>query len=517
MGICFAHLPPADANAPEVDAATGFAFPSLHLTAAVHPFEQPRNYWHSGTATLTGSFADAAVRLRGRGNSTWANRDKRPLRLRFDTPHALIGMTPHRDWILLANHFDPTLLRNHAAFHLSGLLGTLLYTPRSMFVHLYVNGEYLGVYEITDERDNERAGLQFHRDPARSDFFFELDAHLTHRTDEDFIRLAGRYYQLRLPPSSQWNGHLTYLEAFISRADAAIRAQDYRAIRAVLDMPSFIDFFLINEWMKNQDISAYSVFMTLRGAGDARRIHFGPVWDFDHSAGNMLHHAPPQYLHAGAHNSWFAYLLGVPEIFAQVRARWNILYTQYLPATLAHIQHTAARYYADFARNFARHDFLGTPITPTHAEVYTLLSFDAHVHFLLDYLTDRANWLHAYFNGLPLPEIFILQDRDYEAAQASFRTHYIRRNLPHFPHTEIRRNGRPIYLHEPVRLVMGQNFISLDAIYVLFSRIIENPADQPNAIVLEYTVYLPIAPLADAFGYEIHRVSGEHWLDLRER
>ncbi|MCL2603761.1 MAG: CotH kinase family protein [Defluviitaleaceae bacterium] len=100
-------------------------FRSLHLTTYQCPFDIERTLWHDAYLTLEGAFEEEGVRLRGRGNTTWwLGEDKRPLRLRFNEPVFLLGSDyAARDWILLSNHFDYSLLRNYGALTLSRLLG----------------------------------------------------------------------------------------------------------------------------------------------------------------------------------------------------------------------------------------------------------------------------------------------------------------------------------------------------------------------------------------------------------
>lgn len=79
---------------------------------------------------------------RGRGNSTW-NMDKKPYRIKLDEKATLLGMSNDKDWALLANHTDKTLLRNITAFELSRIVG-MKWTPGSLSIDLYMNDQYQG-------------------------------------------------------------------------------------------------------------------------------------------------------------------------------------------------------------------------------------------------------------------------------------------------------------------------------------------------------------------------------------
>jgi len=408
-------------QAPKIDGPDGYiGFPSLHLVSNYDPFDVDRSFWHSGAATMWGAydghnFNNVAVQIRGRGNSTWVQGpEKRPLRLRFPEARHMFGSEyAHRDWVLLANLFDLSLLRNHSAFYLASLLDNLDFTPMSQFVHLYVNGEYMGLYQFTDDRDPApgRGPLVFDSDPALSEFMFELDGHLVgtwvdeNVLDENFFT-AGigdeeRVYDIRFPSQDNWNGHLEYLRDHIRYVDAVIRSRDYEAIDRVIDIPSFIDFYLVQEFMKNIDVGNFSVFMTLRGQGDQRRVHFGPVWDFDRSAGNTLYWTPYTHIHAGLRNHWFRHLMSTPEIYTLVHQRWDEIKDGPIRQMIDHIASLAEHYEASFLRNFEKHNHIlgGDPrwfeLLPQ--ETREIDTFRGQVEYLLEWYEGRIYWLDVFF------------------------------------------------------------------------------------------------------------------------
>ena len=82
---------------------------------------------------------DASATIKGRGNHTWTL-DKRPYQIKFTTAVGPLGMATSRTWVLLANHQDPSLLRNKISYDLANAFG-LQYSPESRFVDLSINGE----------------------------------------------------------------------------------------------------------------------------------------------------------------------------------------------------------------------------------------------------------------------------------------------------------------------------------------------------------------------------------------
>jgi len=384
-----------------------------------------REEWHDGTLTLESeiegfSFSDVAVRIRGRGNSTWwFGEEKRPLRLRFTPPRELLNSgTAHRDWILLANHFDRSLLRNHTALHLGSLLSGLDNTPRSNFIHLYVNGEYVGVYQLTDERnlDIGRTPLVLDPNPEISEYMLEMDGRLRYEPDEEWIswvRVNGYPYEIRFPDDDlSTDAHIAYVYDYLSRVSHAIRSGNFRAIENLIDIPSFVDFFLVQEFVKNPDVGWSSVFMTIRGQGEERRLVMGPLWDFDIGAGNSYYMAEgrwateieqgysPYGLTAATRNYWFREAMQIPQLATIVAERWQEISGNEVYQTIRHIEEVASQFAADFERNFERHQIMGTRLWQEPQEIVDILTFEGQVEHLVDWLERRATWLDEHFSNV---------------------------------------------------------------------------------------------------------------------
>ncbi|RYF44386.1 MAG: hypothetical protein EOO38_18010, partial [Cytophagaceae bacterium] len=97
---------------------------------------------------VTNSF-EADAKLKGRGNFTWGL-PKKPYRIKLNTKASVMGMPADKDWVLLANYTDKTLIRTATVFEFSRRLGTA-WTPRSDFVDVNLNGLNIGSYMLTEQ------------------------------------------------------------------------------------------------------------------------------------------------------------------------------------------------------------------------------------------------------------------------------------------------------------------------------------------------------------------------------
>jgi len=383
-----------------------FDFPSLHINLPGDPFCD-RDVWLTGSMSLTDThqayaFYDRSVQVRGRGNTTWFyGQEKRPLRFRFESEYTMFYSThAHRNWILLANHFDRAMMRNHGAFELARTLHGMDWSPMSVFVHLYINGEYAGVYQLTDERDvgPGRAELTYHENPRWSGFFIELDGHNAE------ITAGERTYTIRWPSGNSLTDHHTrYVTDYLQSVSNAIRRHRWGHIMSLVDIDSFVDFYIVQELWKNQDIGNYSVFMHINGTGRRRRLHMGPVWDFDQTSGNTDFVSEPEGLLAARDNYWFRYLMEMPQFQVLVRERWNEIRHHEVQNTIDNIAMFGRLYYDAFNRNFERHPYImGDPFAWNWVEstvTSQLMTFGEQVDFFVSFLNQRANWLDDFFNA----------------------------------------------------------------------------------------------------------------------
>jgi len=408
-------------------------FPSLHITTIgeEQPFEE-RLLWINSTFTLLSEsghwdFESETGRIRGRGNSSWEHPgsvEKRPLRLRFDRPRQMINSGHFaNDWILIANHFDYSLLRNYSAHFLANSLSGLCWAPFTHFVHLYVNDVYMGVYLLVDERlvGIGRLDLVAHQNPAQSEFLLQMEWSIVLGGGQegiDFIRVNSapggvrgydyhqrRYggmdkdfiYEVRYPHSRfVTSNHMEYVRDYLTRVGMAIRTRDFEEIQQLIDIDSFADFYIIYELFREREVIHRSFFMQIKGTGENRRLHLGPVWDFDFSAGIFCSQRRTSGFAISADDGhyWFYNLMRTPEFFDIVQYRWHNSTRYAVKAMVAHIHDKSLAFQSCFERNFIRFPILGTGIHGSmNTAVVRIESFVGQVDFLTNFLETRSLWL----------------------------------------------------------------------------------------------------------------------------
>ena len=89
-----------------------------------------------------------SVQIRGRGNTSWTW-PKKPYRIKLGRKADLFGMGANKNWVLLANYLDESLLRNTTAQQVAAELG--LVSMDSVWVDVVLNGSYIGNYQLCEQ------------------------------------------------------------------------------------------------------------------------------------------------------------------------------------------------------------------------------------------------------------------------------------------------------------------------------------------------------------------------------
>lgn len=217
------------------------------------------------------------VEIKGRGNSTWGM-DKRPYQIKFDHKVDLLGMGRAKKWVLLANFWDVSQLRNDVALKLAEMLD-MEYTTRGRYVELEIDGDYRGLYYLMHKVDIGKGSVDL-RDPLG--VLVELD---NLHQENCYWSEKGACLTLKdaVNEDMQEVGMNAFVEDF-SLLEAAAEVGDYATVESVIDVESWAKYFLLSEFTVNPDAYATSWFLYKDGEED--KIHAGPAWDYDFALGN---------------------------------------------------------------------------------------------------------------------------------------------------------------------------------------------------------------------------------------
>jgi len=262
-----------------IDVASG-NMEYIHLEKGYEESGEIRLYEKDGSL----SFSGVLESIKGRGNSSWSA-DKKPYSLTFSEDADLLHMGPANRWILLAEGYYSCLnLRNKIVYDVAQAVG-MDYTPEGKWVNLYLNGDYAGLYLLSERNEvhPERVGI----DPENCFLVsMEWDIRLEEQKYPHILTDAGQ--ALRIHHSSL---SAAELDRQWQSAENAIMAEDGvdpvsgKAWQELIDLDSWARKYVLEEVFGNHDGGSFSQFYYYDAAEENAKIHAGPIWDYDLAMG----------------------------------------------------------------------------------------------------------------------------------------------------------------------------------------------------------------------------------------
>jgi len=270
--------------------------------------------------------APLALQIRGRGNYTWTGFNKKPYRLKLAEKEPLLGMTKSKHFVLLAHADDRVgFMRNTLGFAASRCLG-LPWTPSQQPVEVVLNGDYIGLYFLTENIrvDKNRVNVTEQEDFSTQDvdggWLVEID---NYDTDPHITVFEGSYpiwFTYKSPEilSSEQEG---YLQEQMQGIQNAIDARDYAQFSTLVDVDILARYYLVQEILNDYESFHGSCYLN-RQRGSGERWCFGPVWDFGSA---LFNDNDNRFIwDSGYHQVWIgAVCAAFPQFMNLVKTIWT--------------------------------------------------------------------------------------------------------------------------------------------------------------------------------------------------
>lgn len=385
---------------------TEFKLPEIYIRTDTALSELDRYEYSVCTYTMTNTLQnfgikDASGYVRGRGNSTWQYFEKKPFRIKFDEKIDLLGMGEDKDWVLLSNAVDYTLMRNDIAMNIANILG-LSYTPECRWVQIFYNDEYLGIYLLCEqvETGKNRVDIEipYGAEDIDINYLLELGGELEGFTlpeVEDANENWGNYFSCEIvyPKKNMvTKDQKEYLETYMQLVNSAILERDWEEIQELVDVDSFAEWYLVNEIMLNGDMG-WSMFAYKK---QGEKLYLGPVWDFDQScgvSGTGGNDYETWYPETSSQNAWFNSLIEMQEFRDVLSKHWNNKLPE-IKEFLIEERGKSELYRKDIEANYERWDVLGRAEWRMLDEIGKLKTYDENVDYLFEWLGHRIDWIN---------------------------------------------------------------------------------------------------------------------------
>ena len=387
---------------------------------------------------------DGFVGIEFRGSSSQALFDKKSYGLELwdsdgnDIDASIFGFPEEEDWILYGPYSDKSLIRNVLIYELSNDIGR--YAARTKLCDLYINDDAQGTYVFMEKlkRDKSRIDISklgpeeitgeditggyilkidkttgngggtgtyslFNSFPSR----YDVDGNETFSTQTHFQYEYPKAENI-VEPQKQ------YIRSYISDFEDALASDDYAdpmdGYAAYIEVESFVDYFILNEFAHNPDAYRLSTYLY---KDKNEKLSMGPIWDFNIAFGNSDFcdgGEPDTWVYrynescpndAWLVTFWWKKLLSDPVFSDRVKARYAELRTTTLSLTSINnkidnhtqfLNDTGSSY-----RNFNQWQVIGNYIWPNRN---VSLSYDGEVDYLKDWIRERVNWMDANIENL---------------------------------------------------------------------------------------------------------------------
>lgn len=341
-------------------------------------------------------------RIRGRGNSTFLVYPKKPYRVKLDEGLKIFGMGKDKDWVLLAEYCDKSLLRTTYLNTVAKTVG-LPWTPDAVHVSLYLNGEYEGIYLLTEaiEKGKKKVNIEDDGFLIENDNYWNQEP-LYVRTD-----WTGRCFTFKYPDAGGGEivsgyDNYNYIKNFLTEMERGIYYEDFdnmtRGYRVYVDVDSWAKWYITQEILSNLDTNPYLALAT-RGA----KIQFYPVWDGEWMLGLaspgdngwQVYPETPNYnetTEVWCHHSYFERLFEDPYFVKYVYDIW-----QDTKPRLDEIRQAIAREADNIKEaqidNFTRWKILGQPVS---VGLYFFDTWEEEVDYIAGWFDRRVAWFDSF-------------------------------------------------------------------------------------------------------------------------
>lgn len=280
------------------------------------------------------------MRIKRRGNSSM-HYEKAQYAIKLltesgqDNDIDLLGMGAEHDWVLNGSSADKSMLRNYLAYRLSSQI--LPYTPDSRYCEVLFKTDdgytYQGVYLLTEsiKQGENRVDVEdfsssepFNSFLVRRDRYDESDDRIldVNVPEGSVTEHSSYFYSLYPGRTSMTEQQKCYIEDRLTEVEKVLYSEDEKVFETYpdyLDVDSFVDYFVINEYFGSYDAGQYSTYLYQDIGG---KIAIGPVWDFDGAIDNASSAVLDTEVTAMQTKPWFEQLCKDKTFLEKVERRY---------------------------------------------------------------------------------------------------------------------------------------------------------------------------------------------------
>ena len=322
--------------------------------------------------------------IKGRGYSSFSGMPKPSYTIKFSEKKEILNMPIGKEWALIANSVDRSLLRNFITYKLYKQLSNR-YSPRAEFVELFLNREYQGIYLLTETIKAEKNRVNIPNDEN----YYLVEKGKYYKNTDTFIRTKSNRIFIIKSDNKNSPTAIEHLKIYLDSLEKILQV-DRSSIDKYIDIDDFIAYYWIQEFSKNYDGNFYkSIYFTIE---NNQVLKFGPVWDFDIAYGNTtnksVNDANGWYVRD---SPWNRELLSEQRIYKKMVDFWkqNLIHFESLQDTLTK--------YSLFLQKATINEFNRWPVLKnTGNKIYSkdYNHYNDAVSDLIEWINKRIQWIN---------------------------------------------------------------------------------------------------------------------------
>lgn len=390
-----------------------YTLPVIHITTENGKAIKSKDTFVNGNFSMdyngNGTYENvenAVMQIRGRGHSSW-ELAKKPYKIKFEEKMPLFGLTAAKEWVLQANYIDRSLMRNQLAMSMGSLLNNMVFIPHSYMVDVFVNGEYQGVYSLTEQIEMKEGRIPGEKDSTEvdCDYLVEFggEKEETSFGSNVFSSTLCKYVEIKTPDTDVLSAEqYQYIKDYFQQVDDAIMAQS--GYEEYIDIPSLIDWFILHEFSYNTDCTLRrSNFFLKQKSG---KLYVAAPWDFDYAFGNMsldsnnyqewisLGNSKTDSYDEYIKTNWMDYLLKDENFQKQLKARWEEVGEALYQKALDTIDANEKQIGLSADENFTKwNKCLGVKLQYESKKTLALDTYQEQLDYLREFIKNRYAWM----------------------------------------------------------------------------------------------------------------------------
>lgn len=360
------------------------------------------------------------LEMKARGNYTRQAYSKKPFKLKLGKKQSLLGLTKSKHFAIIA-HADDVFgyMRNFTGFNLGRRMG-LPWTPDQQPVEVVINGDYRGVYFLTESIrvESERVNIQELddnvSDPALASggYLVELDNYeeVNQIRMEEKGQAWGFKDELRITfdtPEVYSDLQRNFVEYQFNAMNNAI-GDNSDVLWSYMDLDDAARYYVVEEIVSHTESYHGSTYL-FRDRGDNQKWHFSPLWDF----GNAFNGPTDNYFTTQSPfgNTWIASMRMNEKFMAKVRETWKWFMSNKFEGLYDEIDTYAQRLKAAAESDYKRWHDQPLPNFYAASGVVDNRDMDSHRFRVKEHLKNKINWLKSQF-GEYTDKIYLEPSRD---------------------------------------------------------------------------------------------------------